>query len=263
VQPYLAILSARFRMLLQYRAAALGGFLCQLFWGLIRTMIFTAFYASTDAPQPISLEQVITYVWLGQAMLALMPYRMDREMRELMRSGNVVYELLKPVDLYFFWYSRNVASRVAPVLLRCFPMFLVAGLFLGLSGPASLASALAWLAATAGAVLLGCAIANCLAITMMWTVVGDGAWQLTSATLWLLSGMIVPLPLFPDWMQPVLSMLPFGMMVDMPFRLYMGHLPPEAVFELVGLQLMWALAFIVFGRSLLSLGLRRLVVQGG
>lgn len=41
--PYLAILSARFRTLLQYRAAAAAGFGTQLFWGLIRMMIFEAF----------------------------------------------------------------------------------------------------------------------------------------------------------------------------------------------------------------------------
>ncbi len=51
---YCAILSARFRMLLQYRAAAFAGFVTQLFWGLIRVMIFSAFYRSSNAPQPMT-----------------------------------------------------------------------------------------------------------------------------------------------------------------------------------------------------------------
>jgi len=50
MQPYLAILSARFRTLLQYRVAGLAGIGTQLFWGLIRVMIFDAFYRSTVAP---------------------------------------------------------------------------------------------------------------------------------------------------------------------------------------------------------------------
>ena len=36
VAPYLAIFGARFRMMLQYRAAALAGMATQLFLGLIR-----------------------------------------------------------------------------------------------------------------------------------------------------------------------------------------------------------------------------------
>ncbi len=42
--PYLAVFSARIRMLLQYRAAAMAGMATQIFWGWIRVMIFAAFH---------------------------------------------------------------------------------------------------------------------------------------------------------------------------------------------------------------------------
>ena len=35
LQPYRAVVSARFRTLLQYRAAALAGLWTQVFWGLV------------------------------------------------------------------------------------------------------------------------------------------------------------------------------------------------------------------------------------
>ncbi len=44
--PYRAMFSASCRSLLQYRSAALAGVVTQFFWGLIRMMIFTAFYES-------------------------------------------------------------------------------------------------------------------------------------------------------------------------------------------------------------------------
>lgn len=53
---YWATLSARFRTLLQYRAAALAGMGTQLFWGLVRVMIFEAFFRSTIAEQPMSAD---------------------------------------------------------------------------------------------------------------------------------------------------------------------------------------------------------------
>ena len=64
---YRAILSARFRALLQYRVAALAGIVTQVFWGLILVMVLEAFYRSTSEPQPMTIEQVRTYVWLGKA----------------------------------------------------------------------------------------------------------------------------------------------------------------------------------------------------
>ena len=98
---YWAVLSAQFRSLLQYRAAALAGLGTQVFWGLIRVMIFQAFFRSTTVEQPMELGDVLTYVWLGQAFLALLPWQ-DNALRSLIRTGGVGYELLRPVDLYGF-----------------------------------------------------------------------------------------------------------------------------------------------------------------
>ena len=94
---HLALMSARFRMLLQYRAAAMAGMSTQLFWGLIRVMIFEAFYRSSVAIHPMSYPEVVNYVWLGQAMFALLPWWMDAEIRNMVRSGTVVYELVRTV----------------------------------------------------------------------------------------------------------------------------------------------------------------------
>jgi ABC-2 type transport system permease protein len=78
-----------------------------------------------------------------------------------------------------------------------------------------------------------------------------------------LSGMIVPLPLFPDWAKPIVQALPFAGLVDFPFRVYTGHIPPQATVWVVQHQLLWTAALVILGRWLLSRGLRRVVVQGG
>ena len=89
MKPYLSLLSARFRVLLQYRAAAIAGFGTQLFWGLIRMMIFQSFYDSSSAPQPLNRADAVTYIWLGQAMLHLLPWNLDPDIRGMVRNGTV------------------------------------------------------------------------------------------------------------------------------------------------------------------------------
>ena len=260
---YLAVIGARIRMLLQYRAAALGGMSTQLFWGLIRVMIFEAFYRSSTAIQPMTYGEVVNYVWLGQALFALLPWSIDQEIRGKIRDGSVAYELVRPLDLYNFWFSRALATRFAPTVLRALPIFVLSMLFFGLEPPPSLAAAAAWALATLGALLLSCAISNLVSISLMWTIAGDGVVNLLQASIFIFSGMIVPLPLFPSWAQPILDFLPFRGLVDLPFRLYMGHLPPHEVFSVIGHQLVWIVALVALGRFLLARGTRRLVVQGG
>jgi ABC-2 type transport system permease protein len=104
--PYLSTLSARFRMLLQYRAAAFAGVITQVFFGIVRVMIFQAFYRASTTEQPLTGEQTTTYLWLGQAFLILVMLGADNELGGLIRSGNIAYELMRPVDLHSYWMSR-------------------------------------------------------------------------------------------------------------------------------------------------------------
>ena len=263
MRAYSAVLKARIRVLLQYRAAALAGLGTQLFWGLIRVMIFAALYRGTQAAQPMTYEQAVSYLWLVQAFLLLMPFRVDQEIRQIVRDGSLAYELVRPTDLYWYWFSRALAARTAPVLLRGAPILLIAGFFLGLQLPPSWASALAWVLSLAGAVALSSAWGTLLSISLLWTISGEGIGRLLTALAFLLSGALIPLPLFPEWSQRALDLLPFRGLMDIPLRIYIGHFAPQQVLALVGHQVAWCSVVIIVGRLLLARGLRRVVVQGG
>ncbi|HET9447374.1 MAG TPA: hypothetical protein VFO35_14000, partial [Steroidobacteraceae bacterium] len=109
----------------------------------------------------------------------------------------------------------------------------------------------------------GCALTTLINISLLWTLNGEGFVMLMTALVPFFSGMIIPLPLFPEWAQPVVRALPFAGLVDLPFRVFTGHIPPRAVVSVLQHQLLWTAALVLFGRWLLSRGMRRIVVQGG
>jgi viologen exporter family transport system permease protein len=263
---YLAILAARFRALLQYRAAALGGLFTQTAFGLTRLMILEAFYASSTLPQPMTLPQVVGYVWLGQATLLLVPWRGDADVQQQIQTGTVVYELCRPLDLYGVWFARALAARTAPVFLRMVPMFVVAMLLVPhewrLAPPAA-ASGFMWVAAFAGAVLVSAAVTTLMSISLLWTVSGQGIQVLIAAGSTMFGGLVIPLPLFPDWARVLLYILPFAGMLDLPSRVFTGNIAAGDAIWVLAHQLAWTAALVAIGRALLARGLRRLVVQGG
>jgi ABC-2 type transport system permease protein len=258
-------------MLLQYRAAALAGLWTQIFFGVVLLMIYEGFYGSTTARQPMAFADVVSYVWLGQALLAMLPWNADAELRAMVRSGAVAYELCRPIDLYSLWYARALAWRTAPTILRAVPMCVIAAVLLPLIGlgewrlatPPSTASALAFAATLVCTLLLGCALTTLINVSLLWTISGEGAVILLTTLVTFLSGMIVPLPLFPDWAQPIVRALPFAGLVDLPFRVFTGHIPPAGAVSVLQHQILWTLTLVLLGRWLLSHGIRRVVVQGG
>jgi len=269
--PYRALLSARYRMMLQYRAAALAGAATQVFWGFVRIMILLAFYRSGSAAPPMAFQDVVTYVWLGQAFLALLPWTHDAEIEKQVREGDVAYELLRPLDLYAFWSMRVLATRVASASLRSIPIFAVAGIALPLAGleawglapPDSASSFGLFAVAMVMALGLGCAITTLVHISLLWTLSGDGVARLMPALVTVFSGMVIPLPLFPDWAQPLLNALPFRGLMDVPARIYTGDIPTVEAWAALGLCSAWWAVLVVLGRALMRRGQRVLVVQGG
>jgi len=258
-----AVFTAQFRMLLQYRGAAFGGILTQIFFGLIMVMIYRAFYASGVGEQPLSISQVVTYIWLNQALFAMQPWRPDGEVQQMIRTGNVAYELVRPCRLQGLWLARAVAIRSAPTFLRAAPMVPLALLFFGMQLPASAAACLAFLVSLLAALLLSASITVAMNGTLFWTISGQGITMLTPAVIMVLSGQNIPLPLYPDWLQGFLDWQPFRGLLDVPARLYTGSIPPaHAPFE-IGRQLVWVCFFVWLGDRLVKCGSRRLVVQGG
>jgi len=258
-------------MLLQYRAAAVAGLWTQIFFGLVLIMIYEAFYRSSSADvQPLTPAQIATYVWLGQALLAMQPWQADAEIREMVRSGAVVYELCRPIDLYTLWYVRALAGRTAPTVLRAAPMAIFATLVLPAIGldewrlvPPGLGAGLAFAVSITAALALSCAITVLMNLSLLWTISGEGIVMITSTLVMLCSGMLVALPLFPDRVRVVLERLPFAGIADLPFRVFTGAIPTTELATVLARQLGWTVALVALGRWLLGRGVRRLVVQGG
>ena len=85
LRPYAAVVRARFSVLVQYRAAAIARFVTQCWWGGIKVMVLTAFFAAASSA-PMTLPQAIDYVWLGQALFTMLPWAGDPDVAEWHRQ---------------------------------------------------------------------------------------------------------------------------------------------------------------------------------
>lgn len=271
MRPYLSHFAARFRTQLQYRAAAWAGIGTQIFFGVVRVMIFDGFYSSSTAVQPLSHAQIMSYIWLGQALIMVVPFRMDSELANMIRTGNVAYEMARPVSVTWVWLFRALADRIAPALLRSIPQLLfsifllrwVGWGHLGLGPPASTAAGFLSLLSVGAGTAVSATLSVIAMSTLFWTISGNGVSTVFGIAIWLFSGIVIPLPLLPQWAQPVMRLLPFRAMIDVPFRIYIGDIGGiAAVTEIFG-QLAWAAALSLLAWILVTRGIRRLVVQGG
>ncbi len=272
LRPYRAAFASRFIVLLQYRAAALAGFFTQCWWGGTRVMVLSAFYRSTALTNPpMSLHQAITYIWLAQAWLVLLPWSGDPEVATAMRSGAICFDRLRPVDTYFYWFARGAGWILARALPRAALMFGFAGVVLPLLGlsdwawqaPPTFAAGCLSLVALVLAVGLASTFILLINIAVVRTLSERGVNALVAPLVVVFSGNLLPLALLPDWLQPFLLVQPFAGLLDIPVRIYFGQMQGAGAAFGLALQLGWMLAFVLLGRISLTRTMRTLEVQGG
>lgn len=271
LRAYRAAFRARFQLLLQYRAAALAGFATQCWWGAIRIMVFAAFYAADAAAAPFALADAVTYVWLGQALLALLPWIADPEVGQAVRSGAVGYDRLRPLDAYGFWYARTLGWMLARVLPRAALMALVAGAVLPLAGleawawrpPSGALAALLFLPALALMIALAAAVLMLANVAVAASLNERGVNVFLTPLVLVLSGALLPLEFFPAAVRPALHLQPLAGLVDIPFRIYFADLRGVAALQGLALQAGWTLVLVGVGRLAMARTMRRLEMQGG
>ncbi len=267
MKTYLSVFKMRLINGLQYRTAALAGIATQFFWGFMYVMIYQAFYNHSAGNQPISLGQLVSYVWLQQAFLAfIMLWYRDNEIFNLITSGNIAYELCRPCGLYGFWFAKLIAQRLSGAMLRCFPILIVAFLLpkpYNLSLPTDyLAFGLFVVTLLLGLLVL-VAISMFIYISVFVTMSPTGSLLLMSVLGEFFAGMVIPIPLMPGWLQKIAYMLPFRLAADLPFRIYSGNIMTKEAFTGIMAQIVWLIGLILLGKIALKKALRRVVIQGG
>jgi len=267
MRSYTSFFKIRFIHGLQYRAAAYAGVATQFAWGFMYIMLYQTFYSSNPQMAPMEFSQLASYIWLQQAFLALfMTWFLDNEIFDLIASGNVSYELCRPLDIYNLWFAKNCATRLSKTVLRCFPILIIA-FFLPkpyrFNLPASFTASFLFLLAMVLAFIVVIAYCMLIYIFTFYTISPMGVRIALVMTADFLSGGLVPLPFLPAWLTKYIYLSPFAAMQNVPFRIYSGDLPfNEAIFAMV-LQVIWATILIILGKVILSKTLKKVIVQGG
>jgi ABC-2 type transport system permease protein len=259
---YLAIAERSFQRHLAYRAAALAGVFTNSIFGGVIAAVYLAFYRETgeETVAGYSVDEAMTYVWVAQALLAPVAIWGWWEMAHLIRTGDVVADLMKPFDFYLYWLSQDLGRAASQILLRFLPTFAIGAIFFDLALPTSPARWLAFALSLQLAIVVSFGIRFLFNVSAFWLTDVMGIRMFSLAVVNFLSGQYVPLAFFPDWLRQIANALPFRAMFMTPIEVLLGK---GSLSLLLGQQLFWIVVLTAAGYATLGRAVRKVVVQGG
>ena len=215
----------------------------------------------------ISLESMVTYLWLFQAFYYMVIIRqMDNELLDMIKNGNIAYEMCKPLNIYFTWFTKIFSKKVIGTLLRFWPILLVA-FFLPepfkLRIPESPIYFILFIISLILALVIACILILFIHIITFYTLKDKGATNLVVTFGEIFTGGVVPIVFMPKIFQIIAYLLPFRYVGDLPFRIYNGTLDISTSLINMGMQIIWIVLLGFISYKLMNRALKRVVVQGG
>jgi hypothetical protein len=143
------------------------------------------------------------------------------------QTGNVVVDLMKPIDYYGYWLSQDLGRAVCHVLTRFIPTFLVGSLLYDVASPSSLARWPLFAISVLLAVLVSFAFRFMLNAAAFWMTDVAGIRAIALVATNFLSGLLVPLTFFPPWLRTIAELHPFRALITEPIDVFLGGCHPR------------------------------------
>ena len=260
---YAAVAAGGLKRYATYRAATAAGVFTNTVFGLILVYTYLALWDERPHLGGYDQAQAVTYVWLGQALLAALAIGgggVENELMERIRTGDIAIDQYRPADLQLWWLAADVGRALFQLLGRGVLPFVFGALVFPVALPGSWVTWAAFLVSVVLGMAVGFGIRYLVALLTFWLMDGTGVTHMAMLVGFFCSGMVLPLNVFPGALGEVVRMLPWSALLQKPADVLLGEADPWSTFAFQGA---WAVVLLAAGRLVQSAATRRVVVQGG
>jgi ABC-2 type transport system permease protein len=245
VSVFVAIARQSFLVMLNNRLRFYTGVLTYLVYIVVYASIWRAVYAIPRGEAALAdfrdYTELFTYIAVGWLARSFLFNNLDRDLSDLILSGDVTARCMRPVGLHL----QMVAAAFGECLFRaiCFtPLIaLVLVIFYDIAPPKDvLAASLFAISLLLGVFVL--AETNYLVgLIAFRTESIQGIIRAKQFLLEMLSGLLVPFSYFPDWVKAIAHCTPFPALTAIPNRIYIGKVEGLDALPLLGFSLAWCI----------------------
>ncbi len=190
---------------------------------------------------------------------AWVAWEMVREIKE----GSLALRLLRPIHPLASYTADSLAALPMHALIALPIAVVMLVLVAGHDVTHDPVEIAIFFVSLGGAWLLNFAVSAIFGTLALFVESSLQIWELWFGCFMLLSGYLVPLSLFPSWLERTARVLPFAYLQAFPVETLMGIRDRHAALAGLGLQLRWAAGAWLLLLALWKRGLRRFAAFGG
>ena len=210
-----------------------------------------------------TFEQVFVYMAIVSSVVVLFKTYTEWEMSNKIIDGNIIMDLIKPLDLQLQYFARSFGEVLFNGITITLPVMIVVYAIWGefVNGGV----ALFWFILSA---LLAYGISFLFDyITGVVSFYTESIWGISivkETTILFFAGAVVPLKFFPERAQELLAYLPFQAIYHTPITILTNRsIVTAEIIQMLLVQLFWVTFFVISSRLFYNRALRTVTVNGG
>lgn len=233
---------------------------------LVQILVWIALFASVGngTVAGYNLSDLITYTIISRLAGMAVSAKFAMNFSNSIHSGDIAMNFIRPYPPRVIFIFQSIGNSIVNILIVGLPLLLVTFFLIpGMQPPASGVHLLFFLVAMLSGLMINICFELLSGVLAFWRVPGDFLDWYYSICFYLLSGAIVPLWFYPEWLVIIAKMLPFQAAFFIPAQIYMGELTLSGIINALFVQLAWILILFMLQEYLWRRGVRRLTILGG
>ncbi len=235
--------------------------------GLIQVLslyyIWRVVYLDQDSLSGYTLPEMVTYIFISYALRNLYSFDTERQISDNIRDGSVTMELIKPLNYQLARLFESFGNVIFEGILVGLIVLVVGFGMFRIQGPASLLNGLLFAVSLVLSILINFSLSYVVGLLSFSTTSIFGFINAKRFISNFLSGGLIPLAFFPDWLHTIARLLPFQAMVDAPSTIYLGQIESPQIANMLLGQLFWFIALWVTGYFMWNWASRKITIHGG
>ena len=260
---YLYVYKVQILKSLAYKFDVYGNIIMQTIIMIATAFFWKALFKNAESMGGVSVDTMLTYTVISSMISVVLITNVEWRITESVQTGAIAIDLMRPVNIFGVFFAENLGSVTALFFQNLLPIFIIGSLFIKLPAPRSASEFMLFLISLVLAFFINWYLSVIFGMFSFKVIEMSALIQVKKHLVRLLSGSMIPLWFFPNWLRSVLEILPFPYIYQLPLSIYVGHYTSESLVRGLLIQILWVMALFIIETRLEKQAIKHVMVQGG
>lgn len=263
VRVYKQIIKTGIIRSLSYKFEVYGNILMQTIIMIASAYFWKALFKNADNVQGVTVDTMLVYTVVSSIISVVLSSDVEWRIMRSVEKGTIAIDMMRPINVFSIFLAEDIAKLISLFFQNILPVLIIGSIIIGIPRPASGEALVLFMISLLMAFFINWLIAVMFGMISFKAFEMSAIFQVKKHLIRLLSGSIIPIWFFPEWLQRILNILPFKYLYQLPLDIYIGKVTNMGILRGLLVQFVWLVTLFIIFVICEKKVIKKVMIQGG